>query len=68
VRVTVDTRDPWPHPWAKFLPAGWEMERGRLETGDLALSAIPEGAVIERKTPGDIVGCIGASRERFERN
>jgi hypothetical protein len=44
------------------------MERGRLETGDLALSAIPEGAVIERKTPGDIVGCIGASRERFERN
>jgi ERCC4-type nuclease len=67
VRVTVDNRDPWPHPWAKFLPAGWQIERGVFETGDLALSAIREGGVVERKTPSDMASCIGANRERFEK-
>jgi ERCC4-type nuclease len=67
VRVTIDNRDPWPHPWAKFVPEGWELVREKLETGDVVLSALPEGAVIERKTPSDMAGCIGANRERFER-
>jgi ERCC4-type nuclease len=31
------------------------------------LSALPEGAVIERKTPTDMASCIGANRERFEK-
>jgi ERCC4-type nuclease len=66
-RATVDNRDPWPHPWAKFVPEGWELERGVLETGDFALSAIPGGALVERKTPTDMASCIGANRERFER-
>ena len=30
------------------------------------LSALPEGAVIERKTRNDMASCIGANRERFE--
>ena len=60
-------RDPWPHPWATFLPDGWELVREKLETGDVVLSALPEGAVMERKTPSDMAGCIGANRERFER-
>jgi len=38
-----------------------------LETGDITLSCLPDGVVIERKTPSDLAGCIGASRERFER-
>jgi DNA excision repair protein ERCC-4 len=38
-----------------------------LETGDLALAALPDGAVVERKTVPDLLGCIGKSRERFER-
>jgi ERCC4-type nuclease len=67
VRVVADNRDPWPHPWAKFLPEGWEVVREKLETGDVVLSALPEGVVIERKTPSDMANCIGASRERFER-
>jgi DNA excision repair protein ERCC-4 len=67
MRVTIDTREPWPHPWADYVPQGWEIERGTLETGDLALSALPDGAVVERKTPGDLVSCIGSGRERFER-
>ena len=36
-------------------------------SGDVALSALPEGAVIERKTPIDMASCIGARRERFEK-
>ena len=36
-------------------------------SGDVVLSALPEGAVIERKTPSDMGSCIGASRERFEK-
>jgi len=62
-----DTREPDPHPWAAHLPEGWRIEHGTLETGDIALARIPEGVVIERKKPSDLAGCIGASRERFER-
>ena len=62
-----DTREPDPHPWAAHLPEGWRIEHGALETGDIALARIPEGVVIERKTPSDLAGCIGTNRERFER-
>jgi DNA excision repair protein ERCC-4 len=62
-----DTREPEPHPWLPYLPEGWRMVRGTLETGDIALAALPEGVVIERKTPSDLAGCIGRGRERFER-
>lgn len=63
-----DTREPAdPHPWSPYLPEGWRMVRGTLETGDIALAALPEGVVIERKTPSDLAGCIGKGRERFER-
>jgi ERCC4-type nuclease len=62
-----DTREPEPHPWLPYLPEGWRMVRGALGTGDIALAALPEGTVIERKTPSDLAGCIGKGRERFER-
>jgi hypothetical protein len=61
--VVVDTREPWPHPWAVLLPQGWVLERASLETG----ASHPHGAVLERKTPSDMASCIGAGRERFER-
>ena len=67
VTLLFDTREPDPHPWAAHLPEGWRIEHGTLETGDIALARIPEGVVIERKTAPDLAGCIGASRERFER-
>ena len=57
-------REPWPHPWAALLPAAWAVKRASLETGDFVLASHPHGAVIERKTPAS---CIGAGRERFER-
>jgi len=49
------------------LPDGFTIERGTLETGDIALSALPDGAVVERKTASDLIGCMTSSRERFER-
>jgi DNA excision repair protein ERCC-4 len=65
--LTIDTREPWPHPWALHFSADTLLERATLETGDIALSAIPDGAVVERKTVSDLLGCIGNGRDRFER-
>jgi ERCC4-type nuclease len=65
--ILADTREPWPHPWERFLSDGWVIERETLETGDLALAALPEAGVIERKTPSDLANCIGKGRERFQR-
>jgi DNA excision repair protein ERCC-4 len=65
--ITVDSREPWPHPWSAYFSTAVHLERGTLETGDLALAALPDGAVVERKTVSDLLGCIGRERERFER-
>lgn len=59
-----DTREPWPHPWAKHLP-DVNLVREGLETGDMALAGNP-AIVIERKTVSDFLGSITAGRERFE--
>lgn len=67
MRVTFDTREPENHPWAEYLPEGWTVERAALETGDIALTALPEGAVCERKTATDLSQCLTAGRGRFER-
>ena len=67
MKLTIDSREPDPHPWLPYLPAGWSFEVGGLETGDVAIARLPDGVVIERKAPGDLAGCIGSSRERFER-
>ena len=62
--ITIDTREPWPHPWALYFPADVRLIRGTLETGDLALAALPDGAVIERKTVADFLAAIGRERKR----
>src|SRR5438067_6494321 len=67
IKLLVDSREPWPHPWAAHFSATLELERGCLETGDIALAALLDGAVVERKTVPDLLGCIGTSRDRFER-
>ena len=63
----IDTREPWPHPWAACFPADVRLVRGTLETGDVALAALPEGAVVERKTVPDFLAAVGRERERFDR-
>ena len=56
--LLVDTREPDPHPWERYLPEGWRFEHRALETGDNCAG---------RKTAGDLVSCIGGERTRFER-
>jgi len=68
VILLCDSREPWPdHPWRRWLPSYFHLERATLETGDFALDGLPDGAVIERKTVGDFLSCVGGERVRFER-
>lgn len=62
--LLIDTREPWPHPWAKHL-SDVRFERCGLETGDIALAGNPHLAV-ERKTVSDFLGSITSGRDRFE--
>jgi ERCC4-type nuclease len=65
--LTLDTREPWPHPWERFMPPGWSMIREGMETGDLAVAGLPHGVIVERKTVPDFLACVGRERARFER-
>jgi DNA excision repair protein ERCC-4 len=65
--LTIDTREPSPHPWERFLPPGWSLIREGLETGDLCVARLPDGVCVERKTAADLAACLGRERERFER-
>ena len=65
--LTLDTREPWPHPWERFMPPGWSMIREGMETGDLCVANLPDGVCVERKSPPDLAACLGRERERFER-
>ena len=67
ITVLCDTREPWPHPWQKWLPSHVTLERMALDTGDFALAGLPDAAVVERKTVSDFLGCLTSDRERFER-
>ena len=65
--ILIDSREPWPHPWTAHFSPAVKVERGCLETDDVAMAIFPEGAVVERKTVPDLLACIGRERERFER-
>ena len=64
--IIIDTREPSPHPWVPWWPTGTAFEYGTLETGDFAVKGFEDGAVVERKTATDFLGCIGDNRDRFE--
>lgn len=64
---TVDTREPWPHPYAPHFSEDIKLVRGTMETGDLCVSALPDGTCAERKATSDLYGCLGQGRERFEK-
>ncbi len=68
----VDNREPHGngellHPWEAHWSKDVRVVRGTLETGDIAIAALPDGVCVERKTIPDLYGCIGKERERFER-
>ena len=62
VTVLVDTREKRP-----FSMGAMPTEPGSLATGDYVLKAAPNFAVVERKSIGDLAGCLGSGRERFEK-
>ena len=38
-RILCNTREPWPHPWASYLPEA-HFQRETLETGDFAQAGL----------------------------
>jgi len=64
--ILIDSREPWPHPWAAHWPSDIEVRREALPTGDVCLAGNPLVAV-ERKAPADLVACMTSERQRFER-
>lgn len=58
--IVIDTREQQPY---RFL---CESVRSALKTGDYSLIGLETTIAIERKSPNDFIGCITASRERFE--
>lgn len=58
----IDTREQ--HP-ADVSPL--KSIRGTLPTGDYSLAGLESHVAIERKSLGDLLSCIGTSRERFEK-
>ena len=60
--VIIDTREQ--APLAFSLPT----EAGTLITGDYSIKGLERFVAVERKSPGDLVGCLkNGQRERFER-
>ena len=64
VVVEVDRREQL--PWAFSGVEGVEVRPATLDAGDYRLADYP-ACVVERKSPGDLLGCMTAGRERFER-
>ncbi len=61
--VVIDSREQTPLVFARL-----QSERGILTTGDYSFSGGEETFSIERKSVGDLVGCVvGENRERFFR-
>ena len=64
LKVVVDSREQAPFTFSG-LPV--EVGVGALEAGDYSLHGFERRVAVERKELGDLVGCLGADRERFQR-
>ena len=62
VTAVVDTREQCPLDLSPL-----RRERGTLATGDYSVRGLESLVAIERKSLPDLLACVGASRERFER-
>lgn len=58
--ILIDTREIKP-----LVFPGYETKIVTLRTGDYSVNGVP--VAIERKSVSDLLGCIGQSRERFEK-
>lgn len=62
--IVADSREQRPFPF-RGRPAFVTV--GTLEAGDYSLAGFERRVAVERKSLGDLVGCLGRERERFER-
>lgn len=63
----IDTREQLPLDLKWRNGQQLQAVRGTLKTGDYSLAGFETAISIERKSLGDLMGCISAHRERFER-
>ena len=61
MKILVDTREHL--PYAFDTPS----EIGTVPVGDYSIAGLESCVAIERKTLDDLIGCLTAGRERFER-
>jgi ERCC4-type nuclease len=62
VTVVVDTREQLPLDLSPLRTIS-----GTLTTGDYSVLGLESVVAVERKGLGDLLGCVGTERERFER-
>ena len=64
--ILIDTREQAPFD---FLACGADIstERAALPIGDYSLAGLADRVAVERKSLPDLVQCLGAERDRFER-
>lgn len=60
--AVIDTREQWP---LDLTPL--KTVRGTLATGDYSVRGLEHVIAIERKSLPDLIGCVGQSRARFDR-
>ena len=61
-RILIDQREKRPYAFD-----GMETLTTHLKTGDYSIEGLEDRVVVERKSPQDAWGCVGASRKRFVR-
>ena len=61
ITAVIDTREQ--KPWA-LTPL--KTQRGTLTTGDYSVVGLEAEIAVERKSLGDLLGCVGGGRMRFE--
>jgi ERCC4-type nuclease len=64
VTIIVDTREQTPFNFERF---GFKTKVCTLKTGDYSVEGLEDKLSIERKSLSDLLGCVGKSRQRFER-
>ena len=64
MRIIIDNREQRPFSFEGY-PV--EIERGTLTTGDYSVPGFEDRVAAERKSLGDLMGCLTSGRERFTR-
>ncbi len=64
--LVIDSREQLPL-FTGSLPKGLVIVRDTLNVGDYSIRGFESQIAVERKTIGDLLGCLGNDRERFKR-